>query len=363
MHSWVCSMSKYKNTFIKNIYHMLAYAFQSLKQEQYKDIAMEEFDNIHNLMAAILAKGIGYQLKQGLYREYVDKKEDLPVLRGKINLAGTIRKQIARKQLLNCEFDELSENNLLNQIIKSVATLLLKHGEVDGKYKNMLKKELLYFGQVDMVELRCIKWDCIRYGRNNKNYHMLLGICRLVAEGMLLTTEEGQHRLATFVEEKRISTLYERFLLAYYRRKFPQLKVNAKRIDWNVDGGYGELLPVMQSDVMLEGTDNRVLIIDAKFYSHIMLKQYDVEKLRSTHLYQIFAYVKNKEYELEGQPHEVSGMLLYAGTEGEIQPDVVYQMHGNRISVKTLNLNLPFREIAKQLKGIVWDHFPDIQKS
>ena len=168
-------MTKYSNTFIKNIYYMLAYAFHSLKQEQYRDIALEEFDNIHNLMAAILAKGIGYQLKQGLYREYVPKKDNLPVLRGKITMPGTIRNKIARKQLLNCEFDELSENNLLNQIIKTTAMLLLKHWEVDSKYKNVLKKELLYFGQVDMVELRYIKWNCIGYGRNNKSYHMPWG--------------------------------------------------------------------------------------------------------------------------------------------------------------------------------------------
>ena len=55
---------------------MLAYAFEILNQGGYEDIAVEEFDNIHNLFAAILAKGIGRQLKQGLYREYIDKKED-----------------------------------------------------------------------------------------------------------------------------------------------------------------------------------------------------------------------------------------------------------------------------------------------
>ena len=54
---------------------MLAYAFEILNQGGYEDIAVEEFENIHNLFAAILAKGIGRQLKQGLYREYIDKKE------------------------------------------------------------------------------------------------------------------------------------------------------------------------------------------------------------------------------------------------------------------------------------------------
>lgn len=34
---------------------------------------------MHNLFAAILAKGIGRQLKQGLYREYLNRKEDVAV--------------------------------------------------------------------------------------------------------------------------------------------------------------------------------------------------------------------------------------------------------------------------------------------
>jgi len=48
----------------------------------------------------------------------------------------------------------------------------------------------------------------------------------------------------------------------------------------------------------------------------------------------------------------VSGMLLYARTDEEIQPDHTYMMSGNRISVKTLDLNCDFREIARQLNAI-----------
>jgi 5-methylcytosine-specific restriction enzyme subunit McrC len=61
-------MIKYKNTFIKNIYYMLSYAFMTVNQCDFENVATEEFDKIHNLFAAILAKGIGQQLKQGLYR-------------------------------------------------------------------------------------------------------------------------------------------------------------------------------------------------------------------------------------------------------------------------------------------------------
>lgn len=73
-------------------------------------------------------------------------------------------------------------------------------------------------------------------------------------------------------------------------------------------------------------------------------------------MYQIFTYVKNRDYEFSDKEHKVSGMLLYAKTEEEIQPNNVYQMHGNQISVRTLDLNLPFTEIAGQLNSIVELH-------
>jgi len=98
---------------------MLSYAFTTLNQGGYEDVATEEFENMHNLFAAILAKGISRQLKQGLYREYLNRKEDVAVVRGKIDMPGTIQNRLARKRVLTCEYDELSENNLLNQILKT----------------------------------------------------------------------------------------------------------------------------------------------------------------------------------------------------------------------------------------------------
>ena len=70
-------MIKDKSIYIKNIYYMLSYAFQILKQSNYDEVASEKFDNAQDLFAAILSKGIGQQLKQGLYREYVTKNENL----------------------------------------------------------------------------------------------------------------------------------------------------------------------------------------------------------------------------------------------------------------------------------------------
>lgn len=84
-------MTKDKGIFIKNIYYMLAYAFRILRQKNYDEIAAEEFDDIQDLFAVILAKGVSQQLKQGLHKEYITKNEDLSVMRGKLDIYGTIK--------------------------------------------------------------------------------------------------------------------------------------------------------------------------------------------------------------------------------------------------------------------------------
>lgn len=339
---------------------MLSYAFTTLNQSNYDEIAAEEFENIHNLFAAILSKGIGQQLKQGLYREYKNHKEDLSVMRGKIDMPGTIKNRIARKQVLTCEYDVLSENNLLNQILKTTVMMLIRHGKVDSNYKNDLKKELLFFSEVDTIEPTTIKWSSIRFQRNNQTYRMLISLCQFILEGMLLTTEQGEYKMANFVDEQRMCRLYEKFILEYFSQEYQgKLTANASQIPWALDYGIGTMLPIMQSDITLS-RGSKVLIIDAKYYTHTTQSQYDTHTLHSNNLYQIFTYVKNKDSEFGDEPHEVSGILLYARTDEDIQPDNDYMMSGNKISVKTLNLNCDFSEIRKQLNKIA-DKF--IEKS
>ena len=133
-------------------------------------------------------------------------------------------------------------------------------------------------------------------------------------------------------------------------------------IPWPLDDGIGDMLPVMQSDIHLQ-KENTILIIDAKYYTNTTQVQFDKHTLHSNNLYQIFTYVKNREYQFGDEDNKVSGMLLYARSDALIQPDNVYQMHGNQISVKTLDLNKPFEEIAKQLDEIAAAHFDGIENT
>ena len=339
---------------IQNIYYMLSYAFQILNEQGYKKLATEEFHNTAELMAAILAKGITAQIKRGLGREYLPKKEGLSSLRGRIDISESIQRLTMLNKKLVCEYDEFSVNSTMNRIIKSTVELLIR-SDISKARKKELKKLMVYFADVEPLDLYSVNWN-IRFDRNNQSYRMLISICYLVVKGLLHTNSDGSTKLMDFLDEQRMCRLYEKFILEYYRREFPQITANASQIDWQVDDGYDEMLPGMQTDIMLSHNE-RVLIIDAKYYSHTKQVQYGTPTIHSHNLYQIFTYVKNKEAELHDVPHKVSGMLLYAKTDETVIPDNRYRMSGNEIFVRTLDLNCDFCEIAAQLDRIVAEYF------
>lgn len=343
---------------IQNIYHMLAYAFQVLREQGYRDVATEEFVNTAELCAAILARGVSSQLKRGLGREYIDRTDALSTLRGKIEVSESVKARSVLRRQMVCSYDEFSVDTRMNRILKATMRLLVR-ADIDKAHERELKQQLMYFGNVSDIDLATIDWD-MRFDRNNQTYRMLINVCWLVTKGLLQTQADGPSRLMDFLDEQRMSRLYEKFILEYYRREHPELNADAPYINWMLDNGFDDMLPAMHSDIMLS-RGGTTLIIDAKYYSRTTQQQFDKRSVHSGNLYQIFTYVKNKEAELArtGMPHEVSGMLLYARTDEDVQPDGVYQMSGNQISVRTLGLDMPFEEIRAQLDGIARDHFKD----
>ena len=337
---------------IHNVYYMLSYAFQILNEQSYKSIATEQFHNTADLMAAILSKGIATQIKRGLGKEYILRTEALSSLRGKMDITESIKTQTILKKQMWCTYDEFSVNGTKNRIIKSTLELLLK-SDIPKYRKKELRKLIIFFSEVENIDLHSVNWN-MKYDRNNKTYRMLISICYLVVNGLLQTNLDGNTKIMDFLDEQSMFRLYEKFILGYYKKHYAELSPSASRIPWSFDNT--RMLPIMQSDIHLQ-KNNTVLIIDAKYYSHTTQVKYDNHTLHSNNMYQIFTYVKNCDYAFGEEDHKVSGILLYAKTEEEIQPDNIYQMHGNQITVKTLDLNQKFDIIAKQLDDIVKSHF------
>lgn len=343
-------MVKDKSILIKNIYYMLAYAYQTLNHKSYEKIEAENFEYIHDLFASILAKGVSKQLKQGLYCEYVVKNEELTTVRGKIDLNESIRNKISKKKVVSCEFDELTENNMLNQIIKTTLIILLKQPTVSKEHKLEIKRVLFYFNNIDQIDYRLIKWNNLVYQKNNQNYKLLINVCYFVIDGLLLSDSQGRYLMSTFLKDDKMHQLYQNFVYRYYKFHYRYLKVCAQEVKWNLDEESNDyLLPKMLTDITLS-KENKKLIIDTKYYTKTLQKNYETSSQISSNLYQIFTYVKNEDKYNTGN---ISGMLLYAKTDEKINASNDYSMSGNKIGIRTLDLNTDFVLIKKQLDDIV----------
>ena len=159
---------------IQNIYHMLAYAFQILREQGYESCGTEEFENTADLLSAILAKGVSIQIKRGLGRTYIEETEPLSCLRGKIDVTESIKQQTIIKQQLVCTYDEFSVDTYMNRILKTTMELLLRY-DIPKTRKKELRNLLLYFKEVRIVDVHSIDWS-FHFNRNNQSYQMLMEV-------------------------------------------------------------------------------------------------------------------------------------------------------------------------------------------
>src|SRR5690606_39216828 len=115
--------------------------------------------------------------------------------------------------------------------------LLLRYGTVKVENKKHLRKLLLYFGDVTEISPLAIRWDALKYHRNNAAYRMLINVCWLVMRGLLLTTESGNYRLAKWLSDEQMYRLYENFVLSDYQKEHSEYYPRAAYIDWDLADG------------------------------------------------------------------------------------------------------------------------------
>ena len=141
---------------VRNVFHMLAYAFSALTEQGYRSVATEDFDNAAELCAAILERGVSVQLKRGLGQEYVNRTEARSSLRGKIEVTDSVKSQAILRRQLVCSYDEFSVDTTMNRVIKATVALLVR-SDISRARKKSLKKLMVYFAMVFAVVLELIQ--------------------------------------------------------------------------------------------------------------------------------------------------------------------------------------------------------------
>lgn len=337
---------------VGNVHVMMAYAFRNPGAIPGATAKTERFEHVHDLYAHIIAEETSRQVKRGIHHDYYEQVEELPTLRGRVDINRTLAARSTTRGRLICRFDEFLPDTPHNRAIKATGLMLARHKDVAPQRKAALERLAPFFTGVTLVPLRAIRWKDLAIHRHNSSYRMLLAACELAASGLLPSDAAGMDA-SRWATDQAMSALFERFVLAYFRFHHPQLDPRALNVKWDLaeqpSTGIAQL-PTMRTDVTLT-SETGTLIIDTKYYGTSMqASQYGKQTIHSGNLYQLQSYVRNLASQ---QTHPVSGLLLYARTDGPTQPELDVLVGGHRMGATTLDLAVPWPHLRMQLEHLL----------
>lgn len=338
---------------VQNIYYLLCYAWDRLDERDLVKVDATTCNNVVDLFAKVLLNGCTHLFKKGLDRGYVEIADSIRGVKGKIDFGNTLKQNLFSRGQAFCEYDELDYNILHNQVIKSTIAALIQVEDLDKGLKKQLRTIYHKFHGVDTIRINTQHFAKIVLHRNNAFYDFLLKVCRILHDNILVTEEQGKYLFKDFVrDEVKMRTVFEHFVRNFYDKHQHTFDVSSEYIVWNafaLDGGSTALLPLMKTDISLESA-KRKIVIDTKYYTETLKLHYDKEKIRSGHLYQLFAYLKNLEAR-GGVNKNSEGILLYPTVTTELAES--YQVDGHKISIHTINLNQDWELIHQDLLRII----------
>jgi 5-methylcytosine-specific restriction enzyme subunit McrC len=322
---------------IQNIYYLLCYAWDKLAEG--KVVAIESIDspNFADLFARVLISGTERLAKRGIDRTYVPQFEWISRIRGRVLFQDSIRSRALIGTQLPCEFDELSYDVIHNQIIKATARRLLRAEGVSSLHEEGLARICRMLQEIRDIELTTHAFSRVQLHRNNSFYDFLMKICELVHLNLAVSEQSGRTKFRDFVrDERQMGALFESFVRNFYRKHPPLPTVRREDIKWRWtpdDDLSAKLLPKMQTDICLI-SDTRKIIIDCKFTPDATRQNFEAEKLREAHLYQIHAYMSNLPDGPSNESCEM--MLLYPQAERPIRAS--YRAGKRKVSIRTIDL-------------------------
>lgn len=348
---------------ISNLWYMLLYAWNEVPI--YIPGTMESAENaptLDALLASMLVKLTRQRLRIGLGRNYADEKCMLKGIRGRVNFADSLRHHAFELGQTYCEFQQYTINVPKNQIIRSTLMRLVQTGQFgpDPAQANELRHSLRQLTRdLDGIDLIKLEPDFIhrqQLGRNDRDYRLMLAICELLLQRQMPADSAGQHNLPSLNRGALVLyRVYERFVANFYRIHLVGWDVvPRKRLSWH-ERSSSSNLPFMYPDLVLEeNISGRIVVLDTKFTAQSLSKtQWGNMSYDSSHLYQLYAYLKTQEQLSEQQRH-ASGILLYPTVNQAITSGKI-ELQDHVLRIEYVDLTAPWTEIEQHLLNIIRD--------
>jgi 5-methylcytosine-specific restriction enzyme subunit McrC len=207
---------------------------------------------------------------------------------------------------------------------------------------------------VDRIELDLDLIHRQQAQRHDRDYRLMLAICELIVQRQMPLDAHGNRSLPSVEREALVlHRIYERFVANFYRIHLTGWEVSPqKTIHWHEKSGT-KYLPSMRPDLFLkERASGRIIILDTKFTAHSLVQNpWGSEGFDSSHLYQLYAYIKTQEH-LSEEHAQATGILLYPAIN-DMNLSEGIELQGHTLRIETVDLGRPWQEIEKHLLHVI----------
>jgi 5-methylcytosine-specific restriction enzyme subunit McrC len=346
---------------IRNIWHMLIYAWNDLKLHQVGNMkGVEDAPSLDAMLSLILMKLIQQRLRVGLGRNYVNEKQLLRGIRGRICFSESIKNQTFERNQAYCEFQQFSIDVPKNQIVYSTLVRLIQVGrfgpnkaEADSIRHN-LRILVRTLDGITLVDLKPELFHRQQLGRNDSDYRLMLAICELILMRMMPFESSGFNKLTELDRDALVlHHIYELFVSNFYRINLTGWIVSPqKHLEWH-ETNVNIYLPIMKPDlVMEEKPSKRIITLDTKFTAGSLSQdQFSNFGFNSGHLYQLYTYLKTQEH-LSNIHKHATGILLYPCVNQRSLSESI-ELQDIIMRIETVDLTAPWQIIEKQLLNFV----------
>ena len=346
---------------VRNLWLLMFYASDLFRDHGTSNRDVEENpDDLPNLVAEILCRRVEIRLHRRLGYGFQRRDAILTRVRGRIDVFDTERKRLLEKGKIACKFDELSINTPRNCYVReALDTLSRIVSDPDLAHQcRTLARSMRSLGVSGDAPARG-SVSIHRFGRHDAIDAPMVSAAHLAFNLALPTQEAGGRRLSDPETDIHwIRRLYERGVGGFYdvvTTPDGWTVVQGKPWQWPVSGGspgLASILPLMRTDIVLEHKGNgRRVVLDTKFNDILKPGQYGGEKLRSGYLYQIYAYLRTQESDLDPFSANAMGILLHPAVGVSMSESATIQGHELRFA--TVDLSASAATIRAQLLEVL----------
>jgi 5-methylcytosine-specific restriction enzyme subunit McrC len=345
---------------VQNAWYLLLYAWDMAVWRDNWSAESEQAPHLLGLLAKVLSGTSRKLLRNQLRRSFIRSAALVHGIRGRIDFAANLKRQLFERGVAHCIFPELNVDTKPNRIIRSTLSrlaaepaLTFDQPEAENALRHELRSLVREMEGIKLTPVTAQDFASLQFGRNDRDHGVPIAICRLIHTLRLPTEVAGDEVLAELLRDEILfSRLFERFIRNFYRLHLTNCRVDREQLDW-FDELDSEFVPAMYTDMTIaEKTQPfKRTIVDTKYFvSALWESQHGGHRFKSHNLYQIYSYLRTQEH-LSHSHRCASGLLLYPTNGYDVRHAMLVQ--GHHIAVATVNLAEPWQHIEKQLLSLL----------